>query len=528
MTRNWDLYDTRHVVYRPIGLSPEDLKRGYDWAYRGVLPLGLDLPRPRRPTRRAKHALKHVAYSAGWKKFERGMERRHPDQAAVADAADAGSRSLVRGRGSRSPARSPTLPPGSARGPLGQPSGSGVVVTESRAAAAPLLSDAERREQARRARRRTSSRRRDPRARRARRGSASRRTPGESPSRRAPRASAPRRRRARSTRSRWRSEPSTSEVSSGRTPAAIASASSARSRLPRRAARPQSGLASAGIGAARRPARDRTCWRRGSAASSRDAARAPARPRRRGPRRRRTRRRWRRRAPPPHARARRRSLSTGSSVSRRPAVSTSVTGTPSHVDRRLERVARRARDLRHDRALGADERVEERRLAGVGPAQDRDAAARREQPARLVASRREPRERGARPARGASRRAGGIGLAHVLGEVDRAPPAPRTRRADPPARASSRCESPPAEPPRARPAPRRPSAPRSGRGRPRPARRSILPARNARSVNSPGRAGRAPAATAAREQPLHDDGASVDRDLRDVLAGHGGRARRRT
>ena len=40
---------------------------------------------------------------------------------------------------------------------------------------------------------------------------------------------------------------------------------------------------------------------------------------------------------------------------------------------RVDRVARRARHLRHDRALLADERVEERRLADVRPAEDRDA-----------------------------------------------------------------------------------------------------------------------------------------------------------
>src|SRR5256714_4089846 len=33
VTDNWDLYDTRHVVYRPLGLRPDELKRGYDWAY---------------------------------------------------------------------------------------------------------------------------------------------------------------------------------------------------------------------------------------------------------------------------------------------------------------------------------------------------------------------------------------------------------------------------------------------------------------------------------------------------------------
>ena len=70
VTRNWDLYDTRHVVYRPIGLSPDDLKRGYDWSYRAFYRWG-SIFRAASAHRSAKHALKHAAYSAGWKKFER-------------------------------------------------------------------------------------------------------------------------------------------------------------------------------------------------------------------------------------------------------------------------------------------------------------------------------------------------------------------------------------------------------------------------------------------------------------------------
>ena len=34
VTRDWDLYDTRHVVYQPARLTPASLKEGYDWAYR--------------------------------------------------------------------------------------------------------------------------------------------------------------------------------------------------------------------------------------------------------------------------------------------------------------------------------------------------------------------------------------------------------------------------------------------------------------------------------------------------------------
>src|SRR5207244_8377816 len=34
-TRNWDLHDTRHVVYLPSRLPAEEWKRGYDWSYDG-------------------------------------------------------------------------------------------------------------------------------------------------------------------------------------------------------------------------------------------------------------------------------------------------------------------------------------------------------------------------------------------------------------------------------------------------------------------------------------------------------------
>jgi hypothetical protein len=69
-TRNWDLYDTRHVVYRPLGLKPDELKRGYDWAYESFYRWNSILKAASAHTS-AKHSLKHFFYSAGWKKFER-------------------------------------------------------------------------------------------------------------------------------------------------------------------------------------------------------------------------------------------------------------------------------------------------------------------------------------------------------------------------------------------------------------------------------------------------------------------------
>ena len=68
--REWDLYDTRHAVFRPARMTPEQLEEGYWRAYR-------DFYKWRNIARGA--ATKdtwigrgrHVAYSAGWKKFER-------------------------------------------------------------------------------------------------------------------------------------------------------------------------------------------------------------------------------------------------------------------------------------------------------------------------------------------------------------------------------------------------------------------------------------------------------------------------
>lgn len=66
---NWDLYDTRHVVYRPVGLRPEQLESGYWWAYKQFYRWGSIL-RGARDKPALTGRLRHVAYAAGWKKFE--------------------------------------------------------------------------------------------------------------------------------------------------------------------------------------------------------------------------------------------------------------------------------------------------------------------------------------------------------------------------------------------------------------------------------------------------------------------------
>ena len=66
---NWDLYDTRHVVYRPEGMRPEQLEAGYWRAYRDFYRWGsIFRGAMNKPT--ITGSLRHAAYAAGWKKFE--------------------------------------------------------------------------------------------------------------------------------------------------------------------------------------------------------------------------------------------------------------------------------------------------------------------------------------------------------------------------------------------------------------------------------------------------------------------------
>jgi hypothetical protein len=66
---NWDLYDTRHVVYRPSQISPEDLEEGYWNAYRDFYRWSSIFNSASTKNTLA-GKLRHVAYAAGWKKFE--------------------------------------------------------------------------------------------------------------------------------------------------------------------------------------------------------------------------------------------------------------------------------------------------------------------------------------------------------------------------------------------------------------------------------------------------------------------------
>ena len=69
LTRDWDLYDTRHVVYQPARLTSEALESGYDWAYREFYRWS-SIAQASLSHGSIKHQAKHFFYAAGWKKFE--------------------------------------------------------------------------------------------------------------------------------------------------------------------------------------------------------------------------------------------------------------------------------------------------------------------------------------------------------------------------------------------------------------------------------------------------------------------------
>jgi radical SAM superfamily enzyme YgiQ (UPF0313 family) len=102
-TTNWDLYDTRHVVYRPARLAPETLKEGYDWAYREFYRWP-SIARASLSHGTLKHQAKHFFYASGWKKFEaawniviraRQLGRMTPVLEAVLSKVSAGSPEAV-------------------------------------------------------------------------------------------------------------------------------------------------------------------------------------------------------------------------------------------------------------------------------------------------------------------------------------------------------------------------------------------------------------------------------------------------
>ena len=66
---DWDLFDTRHVVFKPAKMTKENLEEGYWRAYREFYKWGA-IFRGSSSKERLIERLRHIAYAGGWKKFE--------------------------------------------------------------------------------------------------------------------------------------------------------------------------------------------------------------------------------------------------------------------------------------------------------------------------------------------------------------------------------------------------------------------------------------------------------------------------
>jgi hypothetical protein len=68
-SEDWDRYDTRHAVFRPARMSGDELERGYRRAYRDFYRWSA-IARGASAHHDVRAAVRHLAYAAGWKKFE--------------------------------------------------------------------------------------------------------------------------------------------------------------------------------------------------------------------------------------------------------------------------------------------------------------------------------------------------------------------------------------------------------------------------------------------------------------------------
>jgi radical SAM superfamily enzyme YgiQ (UPF0313 family) len=69
VTKNWDLYDTRKVVFKTIGMTAEELENGYWWAYNEFYTWN-NIFKASIQHDSYVHKSKHFFYAGGWKKFE--------------------------------------------------------------------------------------------------------------------------------------------------------------------------------------------------------------------------------------------------------------------------------------------------------------------------------------------------------------------------------------------------------------------------------------------------------------------------
>ncbi len=115
---DWDLYDTRHVVFEPAGMTDRQLEDGYWRAYRRFYRWSA-IWRGAATHPRHRDRLRHLGYAGGWKKFEPlwdvvirtgQVTRALPLLETVLDLTRAGGRYPGRGRGSTPPASPPCVP----------------------------------------------------------------------------------------------------------------------------------------------------------------------------------------------------------------------------------------------------------------------------------------------------------------------------------------------------------------------------------------------------------------------------------
>jgi radical SAM superfamily enzyme YgiQ (UPF0313 family) len=69
ITTDWNLYDTRHVVYESKGMTAAELEDGYWWAYNEFYKWN-NVFKASLSHEKIEHQLKHLLYTGGWKKFE--------------------------------------------------------------------------------------------------------------------------------------------------------------------------------------------------------------------------------------------------------------------------------------------------------------------------------------------------------------------------------------------------------------------------------------------------------------------------
>jgi radical SAM superfamily enzyme YgiQ (UPF0313 family) len=68
-TDDWDLYDTRHTVFKPAKMTAEVLEEGYWRAYKNFYKWG-SIWRGASAKEHLVERLRHMCYAGGWKKFE--------------------------------------------------------------------------------------------------------------------------------------------------------------------------------------------------------------------------------------------------------------------------------------------------------------------------------------------------------------------------------------------------------------------------------------------------------------------------